>query len=347
MIQGAGNYYSFNSATKPSKMLYSLENGFLPSFQDYINQYQKSQKVGFGEGIKAFGKGVVKPIMNIFRHPIKSTLLIATSALLVIGTGGMAAPLLVGAGLVFGGYELIKGGYKAITAKIKAEKLAALEDMGEGAFTVGASVAGARSYAKTTSAGSAVTENLGVLGKDAGILSKTAAITKGLGADTITTMRAIPGSAQQTIAMVMSGEFGANIRMAALSSKLTVERRKVADIRRLEGSESRAYKVALKQYQKNERAFLSRLNKAEAQVAKNYLNASKNSEFMEDMGSRFSDEGLVTVKSVHRLKDNVNIFKNNPTVNISLGLSSQIKEDPEVIDTIQTLSPYYGLNFSA
>ena len=348
MVQGMGSYYYLYSDKSLGKMPYMNYCGYkYPNFNNYVEQYKKSQKVGFWEGLKAFGKGIIRPIKNIFKHPIKSALMIAGAAALIIGTGGAAAPLLVGAGLAMGGYQLIKGGYVAMTAKTKGEKLAALEDMGEGTFTVGASLAGARSYAKTTSVGSAVTKNLGALSKDAGIGAKAGAIAKGLGSDALTTVKAIPNSAQQTVAMAMSGEFSANLRMAAASSKLAIEHRKVADIRRTEGVDSKAYKTAFKQYLKNKDAFIKKLNKTEAQIASKYINAAENSEFMAGMSTKFNENGLVNVKSFHQLKDNINIFKNNPTVNITMGVNSQIGADPEVMQTIQTYGSYYGLNFSA
>ena len=108
--------------------------------------YKKDESVGLWEGIKAFGKGLLNPLKNALQHPFKTAAVIAASAALIIGTGGAATPLLIGAGVAMGGWQLGKGAINAMTSDTKAETLAALEDMGEGSFTLGASMMGAKSY---------------------------------------------------------------------------------------------------------------------------------------------------------------------------------------------------------
>lgn len=131
-----------------------LGNPCLPSYYDWQNYSvfgnypnskingaasQQKQEVGFWEGTKAFFKGLVKPLKNMIKHPIKTALFMAGSAALIVGTGGAALPFMIGAGVAIGGYQVAKGAVNAITSDNRFETLMALEDMGEGTFTLGAS----------------------------------------------------------------------------------------------------------------------------------------------------------------------------------------------------------------
>ena len=359
-ISGLGcNYYG--NGTNLPKVPY------LPSFgggnyfnQDWAKRYKDSQKVSFIEGLKAFGKGLIKPITNLVKHPIKSTLMIAGAAALIIGTGGAATPFLIGAGLAMGGFQIAKGGYNAITAKTKAEKLAAWEDVGEGTFTVGASVAGARAYAKANLGGSAVTKNLGALGKDAGIGSKASAIAKGLYSDTVATVKAVPKSVHQTGAMIASGEFTGNLRAASASAKLAIEHRNVAKIRLEKGANSAEYKSALKQYNTNKETFLKNLDKTESAINERYIAKMESSNNIpsEDY-IRFLDSRPTVVNNYAQLRNNIglehmNILRNNPEVNIAMGIGAQFDiSDPQITQATRTYGPAFGvkptgiLNFAA
>ncbi|MBQ4077787.1 hypothetical protein IJD15_01220 [bacterium] len=108
-------------------------------------------KISFGEKLVNFGKGLVAPIKNIFSSP-KNIAITALSALgaaaLIVITGGAAAPVMVGAGIIGGGIQIAKGIQKQSNAVTDAQAAEAWKDMGSGTFTVGASVAGAKASLK-------------------------------------------------------------------------------------------------------------------------------------------------------------------------------------------------------
>ena len=108
-------------------------------------------KISFGEKLVNFGKGLVAPIKNIFSSP-KNIAITALSALgaaaLIVITGGAAAPVMVGAGIICGGVQIAKGIQKQSNAVTDAQAAEAWKDMGSGTFTVGASVAGAKASLK-------------------------------------------------------------------------------------------------------------------------------------------------------------------------------------------------------
>lgn len=108
-------------------------------------------KISFGEKLVNFGKGLVSPIKNMFSSP-KNIAITALSALgaaaLIVLTGGAAAPVMVGAGIIGGGIQIVKGIEKQSNAVTDAQAAEAWKDMGAGTFTVGASVAGAKASLK-------------------------------------------------------------------------------------------------------------------------------------------------------------------------------------------------------
>ena len=108
-------------------------------------------KISFGEKLVNFGKGLVAPIKNMFSSP-KNIAITALSALgaaaLIVLTGGAAAPVMVGAGIIGGGIQIAKGIKKQSNAVTDAQAAEAWKDMGSGTFTVGASVAGAKASLK-------------------------------------------------------------------------------------------------------------------------------------------------------------------------------------------------------
>ena len=108
-------------------------------------------KISFKEKIKNFGKGIVAPIKNIFASPKNIAITAATAlgcAALIGITGGAAAPVLVAAGLIGGGVQIIKGIQKQAKATTDAQAEQAWQDMGSGTFTVGVSALGAKSSLK-------------------------------------------------------------------------------------------------------------------------------------------------------------------------------------------------------
>ena len=110
-------------------------------------------KISFGQKLKSFGKGLISPITNMFKSPgnfIKGALGIAVGAGLIAITGGAVAPIMVAAGVGFGGIQIAKGAIDAASAKTDAEAQQAWENMGSGTFAVAGSIAGAKAAAKAS-----------------------------------------------------------------------------------------------------------------------------------------------------------------------------------------------------
>lgn len=108
--------------------------------------------VGFMGAMKNMGKGALKAVTGMFcdenGFSLKRTLTTAAVATagvaLCVVTGGAAAPFLVGAGVVMGGAQVVKGGLNAATAKTDAQAEQAWQEVGSGTFAVAASAIGAK-----------------------------------------------------------------------------------------------------------------------------------------------------------------------------------------------------------
>lgn len=277
--------YGFNSGTLTGTNNLAAGTSFnggmpgidfsFPGTMNFANTIpQQKEKVGFWEGLKSFGKGLIKPIVTMIKNPLKTALTIGVAAAIIVGTGGAATPFLIALGLGFGLFQMGKGTYNFFSKNTKAERLAALEDVGEGTFTVGASLAGARSYAKGTSVGSAVDKNLAALKEDAGIFSKAGAAAKGYASDAITAVKDAPHAVRQTGSMIMSGEFKANIIAGNKSAPLALERKKVHDILKEKGRHSEEFKTALAEYKSHRDALI-------ADSKANYREINANESFIE------------------------------------------------------------------
>ena len=304
---------------------------------DGSNFYQQNQKVGFWEGTKAFFKGIVRPIKNIIQHPIKSALFIAGTAALIIGTGGAATPFLIGAGVALGGWQMAKGAYNAITSDNKYQTLAALEDMGEGTFTLGASVAGAKSYASSTCAGSATS----AAANETTFGSKFLAYTKGLSQDTFTTLKAVPKSAETSLNMIASGEFAGNLQSYAASAKLAAQHRNLARVLQMKrpdyGMYKNIYDTNLKAYELKYGMFKPN------QIANRYMDLYEKFGFdsINEAGTQYiNNPQLSYIASIRALKNNINVFRNLPEVNMALGYNSAVNIDPEIESAAYTYLPY-------
>ena len=312
---------------------------FGEKFPSYDNPPKKNEKVGFWEGTKAFFKGLFKPIKNIIAHPIKSALFIAGAAALVIGTGGAATPFLIAAGIGLGGFQVAKGAYKAITADTRQGTLAGLEDMGEGTFTLGASVAGAKSYASSTSAGSATA----AAAKESTLTGKFVAYSKGLCQDTVTALKAAPSSAKSTLAMVRSGEFTGNINSYLTSAKLAAEHRQVAAMKL---NKDPNFKAAYKTYKEHLAAFKKSMATRQESVFNKYvdMSANNNSPIIQNNALRLIDNNFNTVPSYRVLRDSMNIIKNPHHVNMAIGIGSPyLNDEAELEEVVSTYGPAFGL----
>ncbi len=105
-------------------------------------------KIGFGEGLACFAKGLVKPFTEALKHPLKTALIVGGCAALTFITGGAATPFLIAGGLGVGAFQVGKGLYGFATAETDAQKKDSLENLGTGTTTLVGSVAGAKAYAK-------------------------------------------------------------------------------------------------------------------------------------------------------------------------------------------------------
>ena len=252
------------------------------------------RKTGFWEGVGAFFKGLVKPVINMLKHPIRTLLFAAGAAALIIGTGGAATPFLIGAGLALGGFQTVKGTVKAIIADTREETLAALEDTGEGVFTVAASVAGAKSYASTTSAGSATAAAAAKTGK----LAQAWTYAKGLGKDSWFVLKEAPGSAVTTWNMIKSGEFTGNLASAYDATMLALRHRRIAKMR---GVDPLRAKYAQQKYLKDYRDFWTRNDARADKIAQYY---GKTLDALEKSGQLESKAADMAVDGIARMHDN-------------------------------------------
>ena len=338
------NYDSYggfrtNLGYEPKDVMYS------PVFGRGIRPFtppKKKEKVGFWEGTKAFFKGLIKPIKNMLKHPIKSALFIAASVGLVAITGGAALPLLIGCGFVIGGYKVAKGTYNAITADTREGTLAGLEDMGEGTFTVGASVAGAKAYASSTSAGSATA----AAAKEATLSGKIVAYSKGLYSDSVTTIKAIPESANSTFAQIVSGKAAINAQSAISSAKLAKQKAEIVEAFKA-GDKAKAHEL-LATYRQDLAASKAALNaKRSAMFDRcNALSDKFGTERYNNLIAETFKNGFKNYSTTGALKSSVNPLNNLPQENIAIGVGSGFANDicdDEIEESLNTYGPAFGL----
>lgn len=320
----------------------------------YVQQPQAAppakKKTGFWEGVGAFCKGLVKPIVNMVKHPIKTALFIAGAAALIIGTGGAATPFLIGAGLAMGGYQLAKGTYNAITADSREETLAALEDMGEGTFTVGASLVGAKSYASGTSAGSATA----AAAKESTKMGKFLAYTKGLGKDCWTTLKDTPAGLKNSYAAVRSGEAMGNLKSVYGSYRLARAQRRAfeaqngqqryTDLGLDKNGTTRSFSnnatELVRNYRQGARNFRSSTQQHQDAVFNKYAEmigrASDDSTraMLEARALHLADKGFVRVTDPSQINPFSRAYL--PEKGLVVSLSSQMSSDPSIESYVPT-----------
>lgn len=111
----------------------------------------KDGKFSTSEAMKNFSKGLISPLTNMFSSPKNfaiGTGMIVGSSLLLAGTGGAAAPLLVAVGVGLGAMQAGEGAYKIIKAKNGDDIEKACYDIGGATSTIGLSMMGAKSSLK-------------------------------------------------------------------------------------------------------------------------------------------------------------------------------------------------------
>ena len=102
-------------------------------------------KLGFGETMESFGKGLAGLVKGAMNHPIATAVTVGVGAAAVALTSGAILPFMVAAGATMGAGMIGVGAYNAATADTDAEAKQAWETIGTGTFTVGASALSAKS----------------------------------------------------------------------------------------------------------------------------------------------------------------------------------------------------------
>ena len=165
-------------------------------------------KIGFfsaaWNAIKGVGKTVAGAIKGMFtnkegKFSLGKTLLSAglIAASIACPAVGVA---LCAVGGVMGAVQIGKGIYGAATAKSDAEAKEAWQNIGGGAFTVGLSVAGARSGVKTMKASSTAADGLASVAKGSGAKAYAKAFLSDAKSSTVNNITAIKNSsAGQTV----------------------------------------------------------------------------------------------------------------------------------------------------
>lgn len=101
-------------------------------------------KISFKEKAASFGKGLAGIVKTVVKHPIATGLTIGAGVAITILTGGAALPIMVGIGIVAGSATIGIGAYKASKAETDGDAKTAYEQIGNGVFTLAASVASAK-----------------------------------------------------------------------------------------------------------------------------------------------------------------------------------------------------------
>ena len=112
-------------------------------------------KLSFGESLKSIGKGVLNFGKNMLqpKNLLKGLAVgvgIAALNVLLPGVGTAITGALIVGGAVKGGVQIGKGVYNATQATTDAEKREALENVGEGAATLGTSLLAAKGFKNAT-----------------------------------------------------------------------------------------------------------------------------------------------------------------------------------------------------
>ncbi|MBQ3641390.1 hypothetical protein II906_05660 [bacterium] len=150
-------YYDYNTQNNP--VLKADNTVSQPSGGDSLKLSSKEKfdysvddgKISFKDKLKNFAKGIVSPITTMFSSPKNFLIgagMIAGGALLMVATGGAAAPALVALGVAGGAVQLGVGAYKAHNAKTDAEAEQAWQGIGAGTSAIAMSVAGSKAALK-------------------------------------------------------------------------------------------------------------------------------------------------------------------------------------------------------
>ncbi len=157
MVSAISNNYNITN-TPPRNVNYTRELEKSSWFKDWIEDKDKictdgkdDGKISFKEGAASFGKGLIGIVKSVIKHPIATGLTIAAGTALTVATGGAALPFLVAGGVTLGAGQVGYGIYKASTADTDGEAKQAFENIGNGTFTIAASVFSSKAALKTAS----------------------------------------------------------------------------------------------------------------------------------------------------------------------------------------------------
>ncbi len=170
-------------------LLPEIERDLARSFgsQNYRNygpvNSSNDGKFSWGTALGNFAKGFFSPITNMFSSPgnfFKGLAMIGVGVA-VVALGG--APLLIAAGVAYGGFKALQFGYKLATARNGDEAEQAFYNLGEGSFALLGSYAGARMALNSArNAGAAIAS-----ADDVANMSQMQALRYNLQADTLKT----------------------------------------------------------------------------------------------------------------------------------------------------------------
>lgn len=120
-------------------------------FSDWLNDKDKvctdgkdDGSISFAEGAESIGKGLIGIVKTVVNHPVASAITLGAGIGLTFLTGGAALVPMIALGATTGAGILGYGTYKAVTAETDGEKKQAFEMIGNGAFALATSVAGAK-----------------------------------------------------------------------------------------------------------------------------------------------------------------------------------------------------------
>lgn len=151
-------------------------------------------KISARKGFKYFVKGMISPITTLLSSP--KNMLIGAGT--IFGMTALCAtfppvlPIMVGFGVLTGSFQILNGGYKALSAKTDKQAEKAWENIGAGIFAIGTSAIGAKGSLKAAGVGE--TENLNILQA------------------TLKCFKEIPNSVTKTYKMVKNGTGIVNLK---------------------------------------------------------------------------------------------------------------------------------------
>lgn len=123
------------------------ENGFTDWLTDkdkICTDRKDDGNLSFKEAMKSVGKGYAGVLKSAINHPVATAVTVGLGVAATVVTGGAILPVMVVAGAATGIGLIGYGSYKAATAKTDGEAKQAFETIGNGGFTLTASILSAK-----------------------------------------------------------------------------------------------------------------------------------------------------------------------------------------------------------